>query len=59
LVKLSEADIPCFQSARIVGNQLMITKKVWDGEASRAKQCKKSLETITFDLGLVSSKERS
>ena len=59
LVKLSEADIPCFQSAAIVGNQLMITKKVWDDNAPRAKQCKNSLETITFDLGLVSSREQS
>ena len=58
LVKLSEADIPFFQSAEIVGNQLMITKKVWDDEAPRARQCTSTEKTITFKLGLYAPKEK-
>jgi len=50
LTKLSEAYIPCFKSANIRGNKLVIVKKVWDASAPRASQCTDVSETISFSI---------
>ena len=50
LTKLSDTYTPCFQSAEIRGNTLIITKAVWDSSASQAAQCTNVEETLTFEL---------
>ena len=50
LSKLSETWTPCFQSAHIIGNKIIINKFEWDSSTSRANQCTKVNEKLVFDL---------
>lgn len=50
LTKLSDSWIPCFTSAKIQENTLLIIKDVWDPSKPRSSQCTDVSETLTFDL---------
>jgi hypothetical protein len=50
LTKLSGTWMPCFKSAEIRENRLLIVKDVWDSSAPRASQCTGVSETLTFNL---------
>ncbi len=50
LTKLGESHVPCFRSAQVDGNNLKITKRVFDAEAPRAFQCKDEEETIVHSF---------
>ena len=50
LTKLSHAWMPCFISAEIRENTLLIVKDIWDSSAPSASQCTGVSETLTFNL---------
>jgi len=50
LTKVGSSFIPCFQSARIDKNKLLITKKIFDAYQPTAFQCQTKLEELTFEI---------
>ena len=50
LEKISSTFVPCFDSIKIISNQLIINKSVFDSHAPRSKQCTKEQEEFSFNL---------
>jgi hypothetical protein len=50
LTNVGESFVPCFKSAKVKGNTLIVEKHVYDPNASHAQECKDETETVKYKI---------